>query len=147
MIILLLWFATFVGQPIPFSHKQHATQACDGCHKLAPSGEVVSIPTGKECMTCHSEVAKNSPAIQDLKTYVDNKQPIPWVRVYELPSFVDFNHRTHLSAGAKCETCHGPVATRDRITVETDISMGGCMDCHRTAKATTSCSGCHHLRA
>ena len=147
MIILLLWFATFVGQPIPFSHKQHATQACDGCHKLAPSGEVVSIPTGKECMTCHSEVAKNSPAIQDLKTYVDNKQPIPWVRVYELPSFVDFNHKTHLSAGAKGETCHGPVATRDRITVETDISMGGCMDCHRAAKATISCSGCHHLRA
>ena len=147
MIILLLWFATFVGQPIPFSHKQHATQACDGCHKLAPSGEVVSIPTGKECMTCHSEVAKKSPAIQDLKTYVDNKQPIPWVRVYELPSFVDFNHKTHLSAGAKCETCHGPVATRDRITVETDISMGGCMDCHRTAKATISCNGCHHLRA
>lgn len=81
----------------------------------------------------------------DLKTYLDNKQAIPWVRIYELPSFVDFNHKAHMSAGAKCENCHGPVATRDRITLEADISMGGCMDCHRTTKATTSCTGCHHL--
>jgi len=144
MLILLLVVTTLVGQPIPFSHKQHSAK-CEDCHTLAPSGEVVSIPTGKECMTCHSEVAKNSPAIKDLKTYIDNKERVPWVRVYELPSFVDFNHKAHLSAGAKCETCHGPVATTERITLESDISMGGCMDCHRTTKATTSCSGCHHL--
>lgn len=145
MILVLFWVATFVGQPVPFSHKQHGFQPCAGCHKLAPSGEVVSIPTVKECMACHTEVAKDKPAIKDLKSYLDTAQPVPWVRVYELPSFVDFNHNTHLVAGAKCETCHGPVKQRERITLESDISMGGCMDCHRTTNAITSCTGCHHL--
>ena len=132
MIVILLWAATFVGQPIAFSHKQHAAQSCDSCHKIGPSGEVFSLPTAKDCQACHA----------DRK---DLKETITWVRVYELPSFVDFNHQAHIAAGAKCETCHGPVATRDRLTLETDISMGGCMECHRTTKATTSCTGCHHL--
>jgi hypothetical protein len=133
---------------IPFSHKQHAEVAhlkCADCHTLAPSGEVVSIPTGKTCMTCHTQIAKDSIAIQDLKAYLEEKQSVPWVRVYELPSFVEFNHKTHLNAGAQCNTCHGPVATRDRLSQETDISMGGCMDCHRTAHASTSCHTCHNL--
>jgi hypothetical protein len=140
--------ATSVGQPIPFSHKKHAEAAhlkCADCHKLAPSGEVLSIPDGKGCMTCHGQVAKDSPAIKDLKEYVEEKQPVPWVRVYEIPSFVEFNHKTHLDAGAKCETCHGPVATRDFLWRETDLSMGGCFNCHRQTNANTTCATCHNL--
>ena len=139
---------TPVGQPISFSHKQHIETAhtkCGDCHKLAPSGEVVSIPTGKSCMACHMEIDKNSPAIKELKAYVDEKQPVPWVRVYEIPSFVDFSHKTHLDAGAKCGTCHGPVATRDRLWRETDLSMGGCVSCHRAKGANTDCHTCHDL--
>jgi Cytochrome c7 and related cytochrome c/Class III cytochrome C family len=139
---------TTVGQPVPFSHKQHAEAAhlrCPDCHKLAPSGEVVSIPTGKACMTCHGQIGKDSPAIQDLKSYVDENQPVPWVRVYELPGFVAFNHKTHLDVRAKCETCHGPVATRDHLWREADLSMGACMNCHRTTRASTNCSTCHNL--
>ncbi len=139
---------TLVGQPIPFSHKQHADTAhlkCNDCHKLAPSGEVVSIPTGKSCMTCHTQIAKGSPSIKDLKSYVDENQPVPWVRVYEIPSFVEFSHKSHLDAGTKCGTCHGPVATRDRLWRETDLSMGGCVNCHRAKNANTNCSTCHNL--
>ncbi len=139
---------TPVGQPIPFSHRQHAETArmkCNDCHKLAPSGEVVSIPTGKTCMTCHLQIAKNSSSIKDLKSYVDENQPVPWIRVYEIPGFVDFSHKAHLDAGAKCETCHGPVASRDRLWRETDLSMGGCLSCHREKGANTSCSTCHDL--
>ncbi|MFL6350807.1 MAG: cytochrome c3 family protein [Bryobacteraceae bacterium] len=139
---------TGVGQPVPFSHKQHAEAAhlkCSDCHKLAPSGEVVSIPTGKTCMSCHAQIAANSASIKDLKSYVDEKEPVPWVRVYELPSFVEFNHKTHLDAGAKCETCHGSVATRDHLWRETDLGMGACMNCHRAARASTNCRTCHNL--
>jgi hypothetical protein len=139
---------TGVGQPIPFSHKQHAVKArlkCPDCHKLAPSGEVFSMPTGNTCLTCHNEIAKDSPAIKDLKEFVADKQPIPWVRVYEIPSFVEFNHKTHLDGGAKCETCHGPVSTRDHLWRETDLSMGGCFNCHRTTGGNTTCATCHNL--
>ncbi|HLH01536.1 MAG TPA: cytochrome c3 family protein [Bryobacteraceae bacterium] len=137
-----------VGQPIPFSHKKHVETAhlkCADCHKLARSGEVFSIPTGPTCMTCHAQIAKDSPAIKDLKEYVAEKQPVPWVRVYEIPSFVNFDHKTHLNAGTKCETCHGPVATRDYLWRETDLSMGGCFNCHRQTGATTNCAACHNL--
>ncbi len=139
---------TPVGQPIPFSHKQHAEAAhlkCDDCHKLAPSGEVVSIPTGKSCMTCHAQIAKDSAGIKDLKSYVDENESVPWVRVYEIPGFVEFSHKTHLDAGTKCATCHGPVATRSYLWRETDLSMGGCLSCHREKAANTSCSTCHNL--
>jgi hypothetical protein len=137
-----------VGQPLPFSHKQHAAIAhlkCMDCHKVAPSGEVVSIPTGKSCMTCHRQLAQKSAAIADLKSYADENEAVPWIRVYELPSFVEFNHRAHLDGGAKCETCHGPVATRDHLWRETDLSMGGCVSCHRATRASTSCATCHDL--
>ena len=139
---------TFVGQPIPFSHKQHAETArlqCADCHKLADSGEVVSIPTGQSCMACHAQIAKTSSSIKDLKAYVDDKEPVPWVRVYEIPSFVNFNHKTHLDAGSNCGTCHGAVATRDHLWRETDLSMGSCVNCHRATNANTSCNTCHHL--
>ncbi len=139
---------TIVGQPIPFSHKQHTAVAhmkCAGCHTLAPSGEVVSIPTGKTCMACHSQIARDSASIKDLKSYVDESQPVPWVRVYEVPGFVEFNHKVHLDAKAACNTCHGPVATRDRLWRETDLGMGGCVTCHRANRASTNCSTCHDL--
>lgn len=96
-------------------------------------------------MTCHGQIARNSPAIQDLKSYVEENQPVPWIPVYELPSFVDFNHKTHLDADANCATCHGPVATRDRLWRETDLSMGASVTCHRSRGASTNCSMCHNL--
>lgn len=97
-------------------------------------------------MTCHFSIDKDAPAIQKLKEYADRKQPIPWARVYQIPSYVDFSHRTHLEAGFKCEKCHGPVATRDALWKETDITMGGCIACHRQNRASTSCTYCHENR-
>ncbi len=139
---------TSVGQPVPFSHKQHAEAAhlkCEDCHKATPAGEVISIPTGSSCMTCHQQVAKDSSSIKDLKAYVDAKEPVPWVRVYEIPSFVEFSHKTHIDAGTTCATCHGPVATRERLSRETDLSMGGCIACHRQKAANIGCKTCHDL--
>jgi hypothetical protein len=68
------------------------------------------------------------------------------VRIYQIPSYVAFSHKTHLETGAKCVKCHGDVAQRDVLTKEGDISMGACMTCHRENKASNDCGFCHELR-
>ncbi|MBV8819987.1 MAG: cytochrome c3 family protein, partial [Acidobacteriaceae bacterium] len=50
---------------------------------------------------------------------------------------------SHLQSGNTCQECHGPVATRDQLAKEGDISMGGCMNCHRLKKASIDCTFCH----
>lgn len=135
-------------QPIPYSHKQHLALGlkCNFCHENPDPGEVMGIPAAAKCMTCHQSVKKESAAIQKLAAYASSGRDIPWVRVYEIPSYVSFSHKTHLESGATCETCHGPVRQRERIARETDISMGGCMDCHRAKRASIDCTFCHEQR-
>lgn len=62
-------------------------------------------------------------------------RPIEWVRVHNLPDFVYFDHRPHVARDVPCETCHGPVQGMERMRQETDLSMGWCLDCHRTMAA------------
>ena len=38
-----------------------------------------------------------------------------------------------------CETCHGPVASMERVRQESDLSMGWCISCHREQVATPTC--------
>ncbi len=135
-------------QPLPFSHKQHVGTGlkCAECHKNADPGESMGLPVVSKCMACHIEIAKTKPTIQKLKAYAVAKQQVPWVRVYEVPGFVWFSHRTHLAAKATCETCHGPVAERDVLTREVNISMGTCMECHRKNEASIDCNLCHEAR-
>jgi formate-dependent nitrite reductase cytochrome c552 subunit len=106
----------------------------------------MTIPAVSKCMACHQTIKTDSPAIQDLKRYATAKQDVPWVRVYQIPSYVYFSHKVHTEAGASCETCHGPVAQRERLAKETDLSMGGCMNCHRDHKATLDCATCHEAK-
>ena len=152
-LVLLLFVATAFAaeppvQPIPYSHKQHIALGlkCGNCHEMPDPGEMMGIPAVTKCMTCHQTVKKESPAIQKLAAFAASKEPVPWVRVYRIPSFVFFSHKNHLDAGAKCEACHGKVAERERMFRETDISMGGCMNCHRQNKASLDCMFCHEQR-
>jgi Zn ribbon nucleic-acid-binding protein len=135
-------------QPIPFSHKTHAALSlkCSDCHAMPDPGEVITIPAASKCMACHRTIKADSPAIKELQAFAEQKRSIPWARVYEIPSWVYFSHKTHLDSGAKCEGCHGQVAERDRLWREADLSMRGCMDCHRSHKATLDCAGCHELK-
>jgi Zn ribbon nucleic-acid-binding protein len=132
-------------QPIPFSHKAHVALKlkCSDCHAMPDPGEVITIPAATKCTACHVTLKVDSPAIKELRAFAQQKRAIPWARVYEIPSWVYFSHKTHLDAGAKCEACHGAVGERDRLWLETDLSMRGCMDCHRSHKATLDCAGCH----
>ena len=122
-----------VSQPIPYSHKTHLAVGlkCQQCHPNPDPGAAMTIPAAAKCRECHSTIAD---------------EPIPWVRVYTVPKWVLWNHRTHLKAGATCEQCHGDVAQMDVIVKATNVTkMAGCLDCHRAKHATSSCNSCHDL--
>ncbi|MGB8477347.1 MAG: cytochrome c3 family protein [Acidobacteriaceae bacterium] len=135
-------------QPVPFSHKEHAgmlKMPCEYCHTLSRSGETLLIPRASFCMQCHQTIATDNPGVQKLAEYAKTDRTIPWVRIYELPSFVSFSHKVHLKHGATCEECHGEVAQRVRLYKASDISMATCVNCHRAKQASIDCSTCHML--
>ena len=135
-------------QPIAFSHKLHAALPlkCRECHANPNPGADAGMPAISKCMACHFSIAKDKPEIQKLKSYADRKLAIPWVSVYQVADYVRFSHRAHAKVGFKCEKCHGPVETRDALWKETDITMGGCIKCHRQNRAGTKCRLCHEDR-
>jgi len=81
-------------------------------------------------------------------------RPIEWVKVHNLPDYVYFDHRAHVSAGVRCQTCHGPVETMERLRQAEDLSMGWCVNCHRdvtenglagkAVSASIDCVTCHY---
>ena len=104
---------------------------------------MMTVAAPAVCMQCHSAIKADSPAIQKLAAFAKNDRPIQWARVYQIPSYVNFSHRQHVQAGNTCAECHGKVAERDQLFREADISMGGCMNCHRLKKASIDCTSCH----
>jgi len=122
-------------QPIKFSHKLHVDglgMDCRYCHTAAEKGRHAGIPSTDTCMNCHSVAATDRPEIQKLKQYFDTGEPIPWVRLHKTPDFVYFNHSVHLAAGFDCAQCHGDVAQMDVVQRVKPLSMGWCLECHRT---------------
>jgi len=135
-------------QPIPYSHKTHLALGlkCNSCHKNPDPGETMGFPAESFCMSCHRAVKADSPHIAKLAAAAKDKQPLPWVRVYQLPPNIYFSHRVHTQAGATCETCHGPVKDRDLITKEISHKMPACIACHAAQKARNDCAACHEER-
>jgi len=136
-------------QPIPFSHKQHISFAmkCVECHPNPDPGDRMTLPAIEKCMECHRTIAKDRPSIQKLAGFAKAKQPVPWTRVYVVSAWVFWNHRSHLDASMKCETCHGEVAKMEVVTAATNVTtMAGCVDCHKKNDASTGCEFCHSGR-
>ena len=81
-------------------------------------------------------------------------QSIQWVRVHNLPDYVYFDHRAHISVGVKCQRCHGPAESMQRMQQFETLSMGWCVKCHqdatkdgidgRAVHASTDCAVCHY---
>jgi len=133
-------------QPIPYSHKTHLALGlkCQNCHTNPAPGNMMTFPATSKCMQCHTDVAKNKPAIEKLAEFSKSGQPIPWVRVYELPAGVNWSHRTHLQAGMQCTMCHGQVAQLNAMAEITGVtSMASCIGCHQAHNAPTVCHTCH----
>jgi hypothetical protein len=136
-------------QPLPFSHKAHIGQGlkCAQCHPNPAPGDFMTLPKTAVCMSCHGTVKKDSLHIQKLAAFDAEGKRVPWAPVYRVPDWVSFNHKKHLSAeGVTCATCHGNVAGQDVLRREKDISMAGCMDCHRAKAASVDCLLCHDQR-
>jgi len=135
-------------QPIAFNHQQHmqtAKMSCKDCHEPRGNGTTLAMPQAPKCMTCHNSIATDKPDIKRLAEAAKNEDPIPWIRVYRVPSFVTFSHKTHTTAGATCEECHGPVSERTVIAQEKDTNMGSCIGCHQAKGAPATCDTCHAI--
>jgi hypothetical protein len=143
-----------------------AANVCMNCHR------VVSAPIGViRAEDAQAEKEKRppqhivSPEIQKLYTALAlneklqpdatrQPRPIQWTKVHNLPDFVYFDHRPHVTAGVDCQSCHGPVENMERVKQTGDLSMGRCVNCHRDSnrtgvagkavKAPTDCSACHY---
>jgi hypothetical protein len=169
-------------QPIAFSHKRMAgapvmqTNArgetenaggfgipCVYCHTMPYKGRHSTLPSTAVCMNCHSTVGLNKEWVLEMKEYYDRGEPIPWVKVHDLPDFVYFDHSAHLNARdaagelklpavdadgrpmPQCQTCHGKVQEMDIVSVQQPFNMQWCVNCHRRPeiKASTDCITCH----
>ncbi len=146
-------------QPIHYSHRIHAGSNginCNYCHSSARVSKHSGIPSLNVCMNCHKNIAEVSDTtatpeyskafydneIQKLYTavgwdktnqkYTGITQPVKWVRIHNLQSFVYFNHSQHVTVGGiACQTCHGPVQTYEVQKQFAKLTMGWCIDCHR----------------
>jgi mono/diheme cytochrome c family protein len=129
-------------QPIPFDHVLHAGVHeidCQYCHTGVESGASANIPALNICMNCHVAVRDESPDVQKIVEAYNNNTPIEWVRIHNLADHVYFNHAQHVKvANIDCETCHGDVATMNKVGQVRHMTMGWCINCHRETEVDFS---------
>ena len=151
-------------QPIFYSHKVHAginQINCLYCHAGAEKSKHAMIPSENICMNCHKTISEYSgkyelftaegkkvngtAEIQKLydhvgwdktsQKYTKPGKPIEWTKIHNLPDHVYFNHSQHVVAGKQqCQTCHGAITEMDEVHQFAELSMGWCVNCHRTTK-------------
>ena len=159
-------------QPIFFSHRVHAGLnqiSCLLCHGNAWESRHATVPSLNVCMNCHMAIndyhgerlqrADGTPVdlqgeIDKLYSYTgydpqkgkytQQGHSIEWVKIHNLSDLVYFNHSQHVRAGnVQCQTCHGPIQEMDEVKQFADLSMGWCINCHRTTKVTFPDSANH----
>jgi cytochrome c551/c552 len=151
-------------QPIFYSHKVHAginQISCLYCHGNAWESKHANVPSLNMCMNCHAAIndytrgpklyredgseVDGTAEIQKLYSYTgyDPKagkytqpgKPIEWIKIHNLPAYVFFSHAQHIRAGqVQCQTCHGPIQEMNEVKQFAELSMGWCINCHRTTK-------------
>jgi hypothetical protein len=139
-------------QPIAFSHELHAGAnriPCMYCHTSADRSVDAGIPSVQVCAGCHlaggvALVRADRPGVKQLAAYWQQQQPIPWVRIHDLPDHVHFPHMRHIKAGLPCQQCHGPVETMREMRQDASLRMGWCLECHKQRNARTDCTVCHY---
>ena len=123
-----------VEQPIEFDHRHHAGDEqidCRYCHWTVENSPSAGIPSTTVCVSCHAQVWNKSPYLNEVRKAFFTDQPIPWVRVHNLPDFVYFNHSIHVNKGVGCVTCHGRVDEMGAVYQQAPLTMAWCLDCHR----------------
>lgn len=123
-------------QPVEFDHRHHVRDdgiECLYCHSAAERSANAGVPPTGVCMGCHNQIWNQSPLLEPVRRSYFSGRPIPWRRVHDLPDFVYFHHGVHVSAGIGCESCHGDVGRMARVVRSQPLTMGWCLDCHRSA--------------
>jgi hypothetical protein len=140
-------------QPIPFPHDIHAGTnqiPCLYCHWSADRSVDAGIPAVEVCAGCHIPggvpmIAADSAGVQALTTYWREGRQIPWVRIHDLPDHAHFPHMIHVNAeDLECQECHGQVEAMAEITLQQDLRMGWCLQCHEDRGVRTDCTVCHY---
>ena len=152
-------------QPIHFSHKIHAGDnqiECKFCHSSARVSKTSGIPSLNVCMNCHKSISEVAPetATEEYdkafydgeiaklydavgwdvadQSYTGETEPVKWIRIHNLPDFAYFNHSQHVEVGGiACQTCHGPVQEMEIMYQNAPLTMGWCVNCHRTTNVKT----------
>ena len=135
-------------QPFPFPHKTHVANGImctEYCHEGAVKGPIAGLPSVKTCMICHESIATDSPLIKTVADYQKRGIDISWQRVYGYASesHVLFNHAPHLRAKVECTTCHGNIGQQSVAGRNVELTMGFCVDCHKSKQAPNECLTCH----
>lgn len=121
-------------QPVPFSHKHHAGELgidCRYCHTSVERSSKAGVPPIQTCMNCHSQMWSDSPTLEPVRSAWRTGQSIEWIKVYDLPDFVYFNHSIHVAKGMACEVCHGRIDEMNLTRQHPSLQMEWCLDCHR----------------
>jgi hypothetical protein len=135
-------------QPIAFPHDVHIAKglACtEYCHESVTKGPVAGLPSVKTCLICHAAIATDRPIIQQITELESKGVDIAWQRVYGYTheAHVRFNHAPHIRAGVECSICHGNVGRQTVAERVVDLSMGFCVNCHKSKNASNDCLTCH----
>ncbi|MCF8319670.1 MAG: c-type cytochrome [Flavobacterium sp.] len=156
-------------QPIHYSHRIHAGSNginCKYCHSAARVSKNAGIPSLNICMNCHKNIAEVSDTTatpeyskafydgeiqklykavgwdKDNQKYTGKTEPVKWVKIHNLPSFVYFNHSQHVTvAKIECQECHGPVQTYEIQKQFAPLTMGWCINCHRKTEVKMEGNG------
>jgi mono/diheme cytochrome c family protein len=156
-------------QPIHYSHRIHAGSNgidCKYCHSAARVSKNAGIPSLNICMNCHKNISEVSDTTatpeyskafydgeiqklykavgwdKDNQKYTGKTEPVKWVKIHNLPSFVYFNHSQHVSvAKIECQECHGPVQTYEIQKQFAPLTMGWCINCHRKTEVKMEGNG------
>ena len=123
-----------VDQPVPFSHKHHTAGLgidCRYCHTTVETSAYAGMPATETCMTCHSQIWRESPTLEPVRASFSRNVSIQWNRVYDLPNYVYFDHSIHVNKGVGCSSCHGRVDQMPLTYKANSLQMSWCLDCHR----------------
>jgi hypothetical protein len=123
---------------IKFNHSKHiaAGAQCLFCHPGGYTGMSAGLPSVQKCVGCHQNVQVTSEegqaTVDRLLKIWEEKKPLIWPKMLDLPDFVYFSHFPHISAGKNCERCHGDVSRMTMAIPAYRINMGFCLrSCHR----------------
>jgi hypothetical protein len=121
-------------QPVAFSHAYHAGELamdCRYCHTTVDKAAFAAVPPTATCMNCHTRIVPNSPKLTLVKESYASGDPIPWVKIHDLPDYVYFNHSAHVARGVSCVSCHGRVDRMEQVYQAKSLTMAWCLECHR----------------